>query len=396
MRCLLCLALAIAAGAGEPLGSTDNHLVSAAGLVIASSWHPAGVVYTSPRLSGPGYHLDAEDLVVAVDATSGHLVWRHVSAGARSIAGQFRVGPVVVNDLVVAIGTSGRLVALEAATGTVRWRAHLGPAHHAATRALARDRSLAAQGHLAPPRPCPWTSNPIACGGILVVPTFQGRDGGLRGLDPADGETRWQVDDVCSHVATPQAWFDGQRDWLVAATSAGTLTLLDPADGRVAWRRTGLAAQDHNLAIAGDRLLVASRTGWRAWRLTASQAVDAWRYDGMTATPRWALAAGDRLALASGHELRLLAAEDGQVLATATIAETGAHPTTWIAGHQLVLSPAPGTPLQAWNLSDLTPAPAPDGTLAGRAPPLVVNGRAWVLGPDGSPVARYPGPALNR
>jgi len=175
--------------------------------------------------------------VVAVDATSGRVKWRH-HLGARLSGGP------AVGDGLVAVGTrSGKVIALDAKTGKPKWRQYVG----------------------APVNTAPAISN-----SVVVVKTIAGD---VTGLTPADGKELWtrneSVPSLSLRFDTRPLIVDGTA---YAGFADGKAMAIDVSTGKAKWRQQVATGQGGNLvadmvdvggsmAYAGGDLYVATYQG---------------------------------------------------------------------------------------------------------------------------------------
>jgi outer membrane protein assembly factor BamB len=100
----------------------------------------------------------------------------------------------------------------------------------------------------------------------------------LRGVDPADGKTLWEVPGATAKTATPALWCHEGRQYVLAATHGdpnqrtARLRLIDPRTGKVLWTVDGLCNTHFSLAPSEKHVLVnvGSKTtghGKRPWML---------------------------------------------------------------------------------------------------------------------------------
>jgi outer membrane protein assembly factor BamB len=181
-------------------------------------------------------------------------------------------GPVVSGDLVVVLA-SEKVVALDAASGDVRWE------------------SERQAGPVGPP----------AVAGELVIHAT-GRDAATalvaRGLD--DGREEWRV--FTGESVPGGVTVDGDRAY--AATRAGTVLALDAATGDEAWRFRAAGAVGTTAAVLDDLVLVSAQS--RSTGSSTLHAVDAqsgqeeWRFSPPSTQPAVATSAavGDGLVYA--------------------------------------------------------------------------------------------------
>lgn len=172
----------------------------------------------------------------AYDLASGALRWRAEPAEVGGLAlGGPALGPdgaTLFVGLLDAVTGAGRVVALDAASGQVRWRADLGTATLRGTERLWLD------------------------GDTLIVPTMTGA---VLGLDAASGRERWQYRPPSPRLGSVTVG-DG-RVWLVLETAQ--VIGLDTETGRPALRfrdlNVSLNGQGFNQrpAIVDGRLVVA-------------------------------------------------------------------------------------------------------------------------------------------
>jgi outer membrane protein assembly factor BamB len=242
-------------------------VIVADGRVFGASFRPAGKVYEGTVKGSEAkarFRLDAEDLLIALDAKTGKLWWKAVEPGGLVLSGGkrggFQVAPAYYQGKVFSMGSTGRLFAYDAKTGRKLWQGDIGPAHAAVTKMREKILAAAENGRWTDPDGPGWHTSLIVADGVLVVPTFRGsgysRDGGLRGLDPQTGELKWEVADAVSKWATPSVWRHGDREYILCATLGGVLHLIDPRDGKELWKVTGLGPNYFTLAPSATHVLV--------------------------------------------------------------------------------------------------------------------------------------------
>ena len=259
---------------GHP-GSCSAPIV-AQGLVFVTSFRPSGEAWAEnqPHLKNQvnpkkpfskeeqarlrrNLRISADDLLVALDQKTGKTVWVAAEAGVglNRYMGKrqgFCVSPAYHDGAVFSMGTTGILYAHDAASGKKLWQADIGPAHEAA---LEYKADVLAKKVL--PGGMGWDASLVVAEGTLVVPLFDGgADIGLRGVDARTGKTLWEQADVCSRHATPAVWPHRDRRYVLTATVAGELRLMDPKSGKILWTVRGLGENHFSLSPTNDLVLV--------------------------------------------------------------------------------------------------------------------------------------------
>ncbi len=239
--------------------------IIADGKLFATSFRPSGPVYQVKNpMTGTvePARLEAEDLLIALDAKTGRLLWKAVEPGGFvwgvGKRGGFQVAPAYAAGKVFSMGTTGRIFAYESATGRKLWERPPLPELAEARRKWLAEPSVfqvTSGGHL------PQQSLVVA-GGVLIVP--RGRQ--LMGLDASTGQTKWQLGgtrelpEVIAGYATPSVWRHQGREYLLVANAAppgkAELRLIDPQDGKVLWTFGGLNATYFTLAPSAEHVLV--------------------------------------------------------------------------------------------------------------------------------------------
>jgi RNA polymerase sigma factor (sigma-70 family) len=266
-------------------GSVAGPIV-ADGKVFFASFRPSGDVFAVNEDPGDGalekwfqkngrpypkdrFLIAADDVVVAADFDTGKTLWKAVEEGqglSRPALkrGGYGVAPAYHQGKVFSLGTTGRLRAYDAGSGRKIWETTIGTA--AETLEAIKRRRLADQ--TVPPYDPAWLSSLVVAGGVLVVPLFDGSNMGLRGVDVETGATRWETPKVISQSTTPALVRTGgraapdesrrgeSRDYLLAATSAGELRMIDPRNGKALWTIGGLDPNEFNLTPSGTHVLV--------------------------------------------------------------------------------------------------------------------------------------------
>ena len=231
--------------------------IVAEGKLFASTFRPAGKIYDVKTLfkTIEKAHLEAEDLLIALDARTGKTVWKAAEPGG-FVWGVgkrrgFQVAPVYHDGTVYSMGTTGRIFAYAAADGKKLWETK-----PEARMIEQRDKHLAKSHVLQASSGYGWQQSLAFAGSTLIVP----RKSTLLGLDPADGKTRWTLTGVISSWATPSPWKHGDKEYLLCATAGkpgqAKLHLIDPKTGKILWTVEGLHATQFTLAPSRNHVLV--------------------------------------------------------------------------------------------------------------------------------------------
>jgi outer membrane protein assembly factor BamB len=277
-------------------------VVVADGRVYASSWRPAGEVFTAPYKTNKPYqkgetelvptkfHVEAEDVVICFDANNGQVLWKAVEPGGLIRGGAkregFQVACAIDDGRVFSVGSTGRLFAHDARTGTKLWQTDVGGGHKASLALKEKSLATAKGGKIVIPDEPSWFTSPVVADGVLIVSDFAGNpDVGLRGHDPKTGELKWSVPKIVSRWATPSLWRHEGKTWVLTATCSGTLQMIDPQTGTLAWQVKGLGKNMTTLGPGGSTVMVNikpttdKRTPglWGAYRISPEKAELAWQ-----------------------------------------------------------------------------------------------------------------------
>jgi len=247
------------------------------GSVLAENWVRRGV--REDRL------IAADDVVLAVDAATGRTRWQAVMADkgvncAPSKRAGWAVTPAFHEGRIYSLGTTGRLYALDAASGKLLWERNIGRFHEQ-VEAMKKQALEQRQMGNWPTMRCSLT----VADGVLVVPNYLGsRDIGLIGFD-RDGSKLWELPAATYNMAAPAVWHHNGSEYLLAGTQAGQLRLIQPRTGRVLWQVNGLGPQQENLAPSATHVIVNVRPGedrdpklYGAYRLTLNGAERTWSF----------------------------------------------------------------------------------------------------------------------
>jgi outer membrane protein assembly factor BamB len=192
--------------------------------------------------------VDADDVVIAIDAATGKTRWKRVFAsagrnpgsGKRNLSG---MTPVAADGKVFAMGTCGALYALDLKTGEPVWQLPNWPDLQ-----KSKEEALAKRGPAGAACPTGWL---MMVDGVLIVPVtsyWSPRGGGLtRGLDPSTGKTLWEAK-VNPNILTPGV-VDGK------ACLMSPRICLDAKTGKELWRHDDRPNYYRPL-VFGQKLLI--------------------------------------------------------------------------------------------------------------------------------------------
>lgn len=202
-------------------------------------WREAAVVSPLCFRDSLLYAADVRGRVTALSAEDGAVRWQHEPDSSVAYLG----GPVLTKDRLVAVDDRGRVTAFDPISGTVRWQIDL-------------DR--------------PVTRTPAVRGDTVYVSTAEGL---LAALDVEDGETFWryQGPGVALRFTAPSV--DAHR--VVVGGSDGRVRALDARTGHPLWNvqlggpvgGAPLLTPDHVITGAADGRLymLDPRDGARRW-----------------------------------------------------------------------------------------------------------------------------------
>lgn len=309
----------------------------------------------------------APESVIAIDADSGRTLWEHTYE-APIVAGmnvEYGPGPhstpLVVGDTVYAVGSTGRMHALDRRTGRVLW------AHD-----LYGELKGTVQGR-------GYSCSPMAYGSTVIV-TVGGPGQALVAFDRKTGAIAWKNGNVDPSPSSPRLIrVDGQEQ--VALCHSDGVAGFDPATGATLWNHPHKTEYGLNISMPAwgdDNVMVVSSAysgGSRGLRLAQAGGKT-------TVTELWA---SNRLRVHFGSIIRLgdrvyaSSGDFGPAFVTATDVKTGAR--AWeergfaraslvAIGEKLLLLDEDGV------LALVTPGPA-GLTVHARAD--VLSGRAWTV-----------------
>jgi outer membrane protein assembly factor BamB len=258
----------LVAGAGDwtafrgPL--RDGHVL---GVSFATDWNANPPKRLWQRRVGPGWSSFAvvgnraftqeqrgkQEAVVALDINTGDEIWAHKSATrfeeAVSGAGP-RATPTFEGGKIYALGGSGVLNCLDAATGKLIW-----------SRDVTVDAKAKPADKNVPPPMWGHSSSPLVTNGLVVVFAGGGKDEkGVLAYDATSGEPRWSVGKGVHSYSSPQLGKFGGEEQVLVVSDFG-LEAIEPVSGKIAWEHKWhmpdmfRVCQPH---IAGDGLVLLS------------------------------------------------------------------------------------------------------------------------------------------
>jgi len=192
----------------------------------------------------------AFDYVIALDANDGSERWQYKIGPAYlghygSQSGPLST-PVLTEDLVIALSAQGRLIALDANTGGLRWSVDL-PIDH---------------GAIAPFRG--FTSSPRLHKGMLILQLGGTRDNAIAAFEPTTGARLWAAHSDSVDYQSPGLFTIAGQEQVVFHGNR-TLAGLSPQTGRVLWQfnqggqTSASATSGHPVEVGEGRYFVKNR-----------------------------------------------------------------------------------------------------------------------------------------
>ena len=284
-------------------GPDRNFHAKSTGLAIA--WPAGGPNKLWSRALGEGYssivadpdalytmyRVDDDEIVVSLEAATGTTRWEHryeapllehMNYGIwlrRGGAGPYST-PLLLGDVVYAVGATGKFHALDLKTGDVLWYHNL-------------DEKFEMRGYSG------YASSPIVYDGNIILPVG-GRGKAVVAFDPASGAVVWKNQDFRLAPASPILIDVDGQDQLVVFTPEDVVGL-DPKNGDLLWSHPHKTEYGLNISTPvwgeGGLLFISSayNGGSRVIRLT--------RANGETTVEK--LWSTNRLRLHFGNAIRI-------------------------------------------------------------------------------------------
>jgi len=318
------------------------------------------------------FTMDSDAVVSAFDAATGRQAWSRVTEDPEDRSTNVGGGIAFDDGIVYAATGRAELLALDAATGTVKWRARL---------------------------PAGARGAPTIAAGKLFIPLI---DSQFVAVSATDGAKIWSYQGSSAHPvvlgAPAPAFADGL---LIAGFAAGDIVGLVPASGAVVWSDSLAANRGRNsladVSSISGRILVKNGRAYAVSLGRQLAAFDArngrrlWDRAVASAETPWIAGNFIYVTLADGR-VAAIAALDGQVawvtqLDTFANMEKKKDPITWLgpvlAGGRLRVAGSNGTML---DLSPTTGQILATTTLPGPAAltPIVAGGTLYIVTNDGT------------
>ncbi len=267
------------------------------GLVYTAYYRPTrGAVFdrklVERHITRHGYgrdkwHIEADDVIVAMDATDGTVRWKRVFPrrgmnfnGFNEDRSQPLMTPCADDGRVFFTGSGGWVYGLDAHSGRTLWISALGER----TRMIDAVREKAVREAKLPRFRADFGSAPVVAGGTLVLNDhveYMGgqrkRLSGLTGLDPETGRVRWHLPEVCGLTVSPVTWRFEDKEY-VLVSGEDKITCADPENGRIIWTLPGFMYY-FTPGLHGDILVAQKKNGGRlhGFRMNTTGAHKLWR-----------------------------------------------------------------------------------------------------------------------
>ncbi len=194
----------------------------------------------------------ADDVVICIDLETGATLWKQrFEQTGLNLYNTWKEAPgstvSVGEGKVFAVGSGGKLWALDAETGEVVWESGLPGFYEGMQRN--RQRSLAENSR--PDAGSFHAGTRIVVDGLLVGTNF---GGDLVGIDTNTGEKRWRVEGVIASQNTPSLW-RGHTEPVVIVKNSPTISAVTVAEGRLLWQKdVARIPRSYPIPVEGDIL----------------------------------------------------------------------------------------------------------------------------------------------
>lgn len=189
-----------------------------------------GRVYTSPMQQDMPSANSGPQLITALDASSGRVLWRLTTKNNESIE---RGGIAEANGVAYLAATSGSVYAVQAASGQPIWYAHQ-TAEPMGMKAIS-------------------AATPVVSNGIV----YTGSTTGVFAYQASDGKLLWHYGSP-TQAGPPfsmQPLVDGSNIYFATSFPSSALVGLRASDGKQIWQRQGMGIEPDSLALINGLLV---------------------------------------------------------------------------------------------------------------------------------------------
>jgi len=276
---------------------------------------------------GPGvkekFLLHADDVIVCMDAVTGKTLWKTVFAEKGRYQQGHKIGPVnntpcLGDGKVFAMGSLGRVYALDAQTGKPLWEVPN------ITGVTLKSPEGFVRYH---------GNSPVYIDGVVVMGNQADT---LHGFDAKTGKELWKLPGKNKQIAVPSLWTHQGKDYILSMdggfrVNSTKIFCIEPKSGKVVWE-TDYKGGSKGVAVSGDILvgLTFSVKGEPqkdpecvAWRMTPEKAERIWTTTVKASPELSAPAVNDKYVVVGAHapntqtgEMQMLDLKTGKVLAT--------------------------------------------------------------------------------
>jgi outer membrane protein assembly factor BamB len=275
-------------GQKGPVGGYSSPVV-AGGRVYFFYFQPSGelldllTVDKKKNAQKQPWKVDADDVMLCVDAATGRTLWKSVlkDKGLNVGMASAFMTPRVAEGKVYGIGSAGRVYCLDAAGGGLIWESDLGPQ---AERAEKIRQEAKKEGGDRPRMGMEFCSSPALVDGVVVC---NDNDQGLIALDAATGKRLWgPIADCISKTSSPVEWKHGAKSYILAASH--TAVCVEPRTGRTMWKHPEVASEG-TPAVSPDYIVCGGGGSRNNPRITRSMGLNCHRITPQGAKTAWSL-----------------------------------------------------------------------------------------------------------
>lgn len=228
------------------------------GKVFLHYYEPAGEASTAEAVArdrgrqqlNESWKILADDVVICIDLETGATLWKQrFEQTGLNLYNTWKEAPgstaSVGEGKVFAVGSGGKLWAMDTNTGEVLWESIL-PGFY---EGMQRNRARSLAENARPDAGSFHAGTRIVVDGLLLGTNF---GGDLVAIDTGTGELRWRVENVIASENTPSLWH-GHTESVVLVRTNQTISAVTVAEGQVLWQKdVAYIPRSYPIPIEGD------------------------------------------------------------------------------------------------------------------------------------------------